>query len=127
MQVIVPKNDKFIPIEQQLDTEIPFRGRFYLTMVETHLKVIDTANHKIFDLLTEPSFDQDYVSGMALIRSLNDKQHRLFILCQGENGNFIQKIEMNHTLTATLAKRVSKQIKNPKPQANEVEDEFFNW
>ena len=78
-----------IPIEQQIDSEIPFRGRFYLTMIETHLKVIDTVHHKIFDLLSEPNFDQDSVSGMALIRSLTDKQHRLFILCQGENGNFI--------------------------------------
>ena len=95
-------------------------------MVETHLKVIDTVNQKIYDLLSEPNFDQDSVSGMALIRSLTDKQHRLLILCQGEDGNFIQKIELNHTLTQALAKRISRQIKNPKPQANEVEDEFFN-
>lgn len=73
VQVIVPRNESSVPVEEQLDSEIPFRGRFYLTMVETHLKVIDTVNQKIYDLLSEPNFDQDSVSGMALIRSLTDK------------------------------------------------------
>ena len=73
VQVIVPRNESSVPVEEQLDSEIPFRGRFYLTMVETHLKVIDTVNQKVYDLLSEPNFDQDSVSGMALIRSLTDK------------------------------------------------------
>ena len=58
-------------------------------MIDTHLKVIDIVTCKIFDLLSEPNFDQDSVSGMALIRSLSDKKHRLFVLCQGEDGNFL--------------------------------------
>ena len=57
-------------------------------MVDTHLKVIDIQSHCLFDLLSEPNFDQDSVSGMGLVRSLADKSYRLFILCQNEEGNY---------------------------------------
>ena len=50
-------------------------------MLENHLKVIDVENYRLFDLLTEPNFDQETVSGMGLNRSVNDQKSRLYLLC----------------------------------------------
>ena len=80
VQVIVPKNANAAEA-QNPDSELPYKGRFYLTMVDTYLKVIDIQQHCLFDLLNEPNFDQDSVSGMGLVRSLHDKSYRLLILC----------------------------------------------
>ena len=122
----MPKHENEVTIEKALDSELLFKGRFYMTMIDTHLKVIDVMTCKMFDLLSEPNFDQDSVSGMALIRSLTDKMHRLLILCQNGDGNFIQKVDLNPALTNSLAQRVAKLAKNPRPQNGEVEDKFYN-
>ena len=88
VQVIVPKNANAAEAKNP-DSEVPYKGRFYLTMVDTYLKVIDIQQHCLFDLLSEPNFDQDSVNGMGLVRSLHDKSYRLLILCQNENGNYV--------------------------------------
>ena len=91
------------------ESELPYKGRFYLTMVDTHLKVIDIHAHCLFDLLSEPNFDQDSVSGMGLVRSLSDKSYRLFILCQNDDGNYVQKVDFAASLPKSLAQRVQQQ------------------
>ena len=96
----MPKKEEEVPVEEALDSEIPFRGRFYLTMIDTHLKVVDIVNCKMFDLLSEPHYDNDSVSGMALMRSMADRLHMLFVLCSNEDGSFLQKIEFNYTMTS---------------------------
>ena len=40
VQVIVPKNANAAEANNP-DSEVPYKGRFYLTMVDTYLKVID--------------------------------------------------------------------------------------
>ena len=40
VQVIVPKNANAAEAKNP-DSEVPYKGRFYLTMVDTYLKVID--------------------------------------------------------------------------------------
>ena len=120
VQVIVPKNIN--ADAQNPDSEVPYKGRFYLTMVDTHLKVIDIQQHCLFDLLSEPNFDQDSVSGMGLVRSLHDRSYRLLILCQNEQGNYVQKIDFAATLPKSLAQRVQQSSDG---QKNEIDDAFF--
>lgn len=53
IQVIVPRpgySEGFID-------ETPFKGRFFLTVIERHLKVIDIEEFRLFDVLTENDFD----------------------------------------------------------------------
>ena len=83
-------------------TEEDFKGRFLLTMLENHLKIVDVETLRLYDLLTEPSFDMEAVSGMGLSRSIGDRGSRLLILCigpknsLGEKGmSFIQRIDFN--------------------------------
>ena len=101
VQVIVPKTASGQEVNNP-NSEVPYKGRFYFTMVDTHLKVIDIQSHCLFDLLSEPNFDQDSVSGMGLVRSLADKSYRLFILCQNEDGNYVQKVDFAATLPKSL-------------------------
>ena len=96
--------------------ETPFKGRFVLTMLDQHLKVIDIETLRLYDLLTESNFDHEAVSGMGLSRSIFDRLSRLLILCHGPNklngekgGSFIQRIDFNASLPNSLADRVELQ------------------
>ena len=62
------------------------RGRFFMCMLDSHLKMVDTQTYRLYDLLSEPAFDQEAVSGLGLCRSLSDKKSKLLILCHGEDG-----------------------------------------
>ena len=86
-----------------IPNEAPYKGRFFLTMCDFHLKIIDTENDRLFDLLSEPSFDQESVNGLALARSLNDRKNKLLILCHGDDGvSYIQRIDFNAIMPVSL-------------------------
>jgi len=76
---------------QDFPDERPYKGRFLLCVIDKHLKVIDIEAYAIYDVLTEPKFDQEAVSGMGLTRSLKDRRSRLLMLCnRGSNaGSFV--------------------------------------
>jgi len=42
---------------EQFPDETRFRGRFFFTVVENHLKIIDAEEYRLFDLLSEPNYD----------------------------------------------------------------------
>ena len=73
-------------INENQDDESPYKGRFLLCLIDKHLKIIDTESLRLYDLLSEPSFDHEAVSGMGLSRSLTDRKSRLLILCVGPNN-----------------------------------------
>ena len=66
VQVVVPRDNSKV----KRSSEAPYRGRFLLVMVNEHLKVIDTQAKKLFDVLSEPDYDKESISGMGLSRSL---------------------------------------------------------
>ena len=53
VQVIVPRPGA----SDEFPDETPFRGRFFLTVIENHLKAIDCETYRLFDLLSENNFD----------------------------------------------------------------------
>ena len=72
-------------------------------MCDFHLKIIDTETDRLFDLLSEPSFDQEAVNGLALARSLNDRKNKLLILCHSDDGvSYIQRIDFNAIMPVSL-------------------------
>ena len=79
--------------------ESAFKGRFLLCMVDKHLKVIDTEKNQIFDLISEPDFDQEAICSVGLARSFSDRKSRLLLLC---SGCFVKKIEFRGSLPENL-------------------------
>lgn len=69
-----------------LPNEAPYRGRFFLSMLDKHMKIIDAQGYRLFDLLSEPNFDQEAVNGMGLSRSLVDRKNKLLMLCHTGDG-----------------------------------------
>ena len=82
MQVIVPRAGA----ADGIPNEAAFRGRFFLVMIDQHLKMVDTETYRLFDLLSEPFFDQESVNGMGFARSLSSRKNRLLLLCHGKDG-----------------------------------------
>lgn len=64
--------------------ETNFKGRFFFAIVDSHLKFIDTETYRLFDLLSEPHFDQEAVSGVGLSRAVSTRKNRLLILCHNK-------------------------------------------
>ena len=64
--------------------ETDFKGRFFLAIVDSHLKFIDTETYRLFDLLSEPHFDQEAVSGVGLSRAVSTRKNKLLILCHNK-------------------------------------------
>ena len=70
--------------------EANYNFRFFLTIVDHHLKMIDTQQLTMIDLLTEPNYDDESLLGMGLVRRASDKMYHMLILCkQGGEGNYI--------------------------------------
>ena len=78
VQVIVPRPGA---ARNDHPDETNFKGRFFLCIVETHLKFIDTETYRLFDLLSEGNFDQEAVSGVGLSRAVSTRKNKLLILC----------------------------------------------
>lgn len=75
--------------QQWIDAEAQYKNRFYLTIVDKHLKMIDTKLMQMVDLLTEPNYDEESLAGMGLCRRASDKVYHMLILCKSESGNYI--------------------------------------
>jgi hypothetical protein len=90
-----------------------YKNRFFLTMVDKHLKMIDTQLVQMVDLLTEPNYDEESLLGMSLVRRNSDKIYHLLILCRSTEGNYIQKVDFNSILPKSLEVKVQKYVKNP--------------
>jgi len=75
--------------------ESAFRGRFFLTVIENHLKAIDTETYRLFDLLSEASFDQEAMNAMGMTRSIKDRSNKLLMLCHQNAKSYIQRIDFN--------------------------------
>ena len=67
------------------ENEGRFRGRFFVVMIDQHLKMVDTETYRLYDLLSEPNFDQESVCGMGFGRSISTRKNRLLLLCQGKD------------------------------------------
>lgn len=104
VQVILPRAGA---VNDYID-ERPYKGRFLFALIDKHLKVIDIETFRLYDILSEPNFDQEAVCGMGLTRSLADRKSRLLMLCSGglRDGSFVQKIEFNGSLPENLHLRV---------------------
>lgn len=48
--------------------EANYNFRFFLTIIDHHLKMIDTQALCMIDLLTEPNYDDECLQGMGLVR-----------------------------------------------------------
>ena len=84
--MITPKGGFLI---QKYQNEDHYNGRFFFTVVENHLKVIDTQELRLFDLLSEQSFDQEAMNAIAMTRSLKDRTSKLLLLCKSGNQSYI--------------------------------------
>jgi len=106
VQVMIPR----IHHGENFPDETIFRGRFFLSIIENHLKIIDTESMRLYDLLSEPNFDQEAVSGMSVIRSMKDRTTKLMMLCHRDGHSYIQRIDLNAVLPFTLHARGAKQM-----------------
>lgn len=110
--------------QSYVDSEAQYAGRFYLTMVDKHLKMIDIQRFQMVDLLTEPNYDDESLHGIGLVRRSIDKVFHMLILCKNEEGNYIQKVDFNSILPKSLEIKVEKFFAKPVPQKNEMNEEF---
>ena len=79
-----------------------------MTIVEEHLKVVDTWTQRLFDVLSEPNFDKEAVNGMGFTRSGRDRVNKLLMLCHVDNKSYVQYIEFNAILPFSLDDRIKK-------------------
>ena len=68
-----------------IPNEAPFKGRFFLCIVDSYLKMIDTESMRLYDILTEAKFDQKAVAGIGLTRNVKNRKSRLLLLCVGDD------------------------------------------
>ena len=97
------------------EAEAPYKGRFYMTIVDRNLKMIDIKKYQMVDLLTEPNYDDESLHGMGLVRRVSDRVYHMLILCKSEEGNYIQKVDFNSILPKSLDIKIEKFFKNPVP------------
>ena len=97
VQVIVPRAGAG---KSDYPDETNFKGRFFLCIVETHLKFIDAETYRLFDLLSENNFDQEAVSGVGLTRAVTNRKSKLLILCYNKatGKSYVQRVDFNGTL-----------------------------
>ena len=111
VQVVVKKTDK------KGEGEFLFKGRFYITLINDNIKVIDIQDKRIFDLVEEPDADYEAINSLALIRLMSDASFKLHVLCNDKDKDnshsFIHKVHMTDNLPALLSHR-SKQLAGEK-------------
>ena len=104
-------------VQSDAPSEVEYKGRFFLCMTDNHLKIIDLKMCRLYDLLSEPKFDQQAVHAMGLSRSAVTRKSTLLLLClkevedagAGTMKSYIQQIEFNDTLPYSLSGRITKQ------------------
>lgn len=68
--------------------EAPFKGRFFLCMVDKFLKVLDLENFALFDILGEPSYSMYALGSTAINRNLKDLRTTYMLVCKDDvEGN----------------------------------------
>ena len=84
--MITPKSGYLI---QKYQNEDHYNGRFFFTVVDNHLKVIDTQEFRLFDLLTEQKFDQEAMNAVGMTRSMKDRTSRFLLLCNSGDQSYV--------------------------------------
>lgn len=108
VQVIVPRPGA---PPNDFPDETDYKGRFFFCIVDNHIKFIDTELYRLFDLLTEPNFDQEAVQGVGLSRAVTTRKNKLLILCFNKTTkkSYVQRVDFNGTLPTSLNARTLRQ------------------
>ena len=89
---------------QNWESEEQYKHRFFFTMIDEHIKIVDVKMGKLFDFSTEKEYDQEAINGMTMVRQISDFNYYLYILCHDNetNRNFVRKIILSKNLVQNL-------------------------
>lgn len=70
---------------QEFPDETPFKGRFFLIMIDNYLKLVDVETIRLYDLIQYPKYDFTASHAMSLSRSVKNRKSKLLALSKGDD------------------------------------------